>query len=78
MTLKIISAEKVEYTGEVESVMMPGVLGQFTVLDHHASMIAALGAGKIEYGAVKGEKSSRTIKGGIADIKNNVVSVCIY
>lgn len=78
MTLKIISAEKVEFTGDVESVTMPGVMGQFTVLDHHASMIAALDAGKIEYGAIKGDKDSRSIKGGIADIKNNVVSVCIY
>ena len=78
MTLKIISAEKEEFTGDVESVTMPGVMGQFTVLDHHASMIAALGAGEIEYGAIKGDKDSRSIKGGIADIKNNVVSVCIY
>lgn len=78
MTLKIISAEKVEYTGEVECVTMPGILGLFTVLDHHASMISALGAGTIEYGALHGNKESRSIKGGIADIKDNVVSVCIY
>ena len=78
MTLKIISAEKVEYTGEVESVTMPGVIGSFTVLDHHASMISALGAGNIEYGPKNGRKESRGIKGGIADIKDNVVSVCIY
>lgn len=78
MTLKIISAEKVEYTGEVEAVTMPGVQGLFTVLDHHAAMISALAAGKLLYGAVNGEKESRDIKGGIVDINNNVVSVCIY
>ena len=78
MTLKIISAEKVEYTGEVEAVTMPGVQGLFTVLDHHAAMISALAAGKLLYGAVNGEKESREIKGGIADIYINVVSVCIY
>lgn len=78
MTLKIISAAKVEFTGEVQCVTMPGVQGSFTVLDHHASMIAALSAGTMEYGDVGGSKESRTIQGGIADIKNNVVSVCIY
>ena len=57
---------------------MPGVQGLFTVLDHHAAMISALAAGKLLYGAVNGEKESRDIKGGIADINNNVVSVCIY
>lgn len=78
MTLKIISAEKVEYTGEVEAVTMPGVMGSFTVLDLHAAMISALGAGRLMYGAANGEKEGRDIKGGIADINNNVVSVCIY
>ena len=78
MTLKIISAEKVEYTGEVEAVTMPGVMGSFTVLDHQSAMISALSAGKLMYGAVNGEKESRDIKGGIADINDNVVSVCIY
>ena len=56
MTLKIISAEKVEYTGEVDAVTMPGVLGSFTVLDHHAAMISALAAGRLMYGAANGEK----------------------
>ena len=50
MTLNIISAEKVEFTGEVECVTMPGVEGSFSVLDHHAAMSSALGAGTIEYG----------------------------
>ena len=78
MTLNIISAEKVEFTGEVECVTMPGVEGSFSVLDHHAAMISALGAGTIEYGKAGGAKEARQIKGGIADINDNVVSVCIY
>lgn len=78
MTLNIISAEKVEYTGEVECVTMPGVEGSFSVLNHHAAMISALTAGTIEYGSAGGAKELRTIRGGIADIKDNVVSVCIY
>ena len=78
MTLKIISAAKVEFTGEVQCVTMPGVEGSFSVLDHHAAMISALGAGTIEYGKAGGAKESRQIKGGIADINDNVVSVCIY
>lgn len=78
MTLKIISAEKVEFTGVVEAVTLPGVNGSFTVLDHHAAMISALASGKMLYGAANGAKESREIKGGIADINDNVVSVCIY
>ena len=42
MTLNIISAEKVEFTGEVSKVTMPGALGLFTVLENHAALISSL------------------------------------
>ena len=45
MTLKIISADAVLYSGEVDSVTLPGVMGEFTVLRKHASLLAALAAG---------------------------------
>lgn len=77
MTLKIISAEKVEYIGEVELVSLPGAMGLFTVLENHASLISELVPGKIEY-AEKGQRKTMDIRGGIADIDNNVVSVCLY
>ena len=32
MTLKIISAEQIEFEGTVEQVTLPGVMGQFQVL----------------------------------------------
>ena len=46
MTLNIISAEKVEFTGEVSKVTMPGALGLFTVLENHAALISSLVAGR--------------------------------
>ena len=49
MTLKIISAEDVLFEGEVTLVALPGVMGQFTVLQNHATLISVLTAGNIEY-----------------------------
>ena len=49
----------------------------FQVLDNHAALIAALKAGVVTYVTEQGE-STRDIMGGVADIKNNVVSVCLY
>ncbi len=63
MTLKIISAEQIEFEGTVEQVTLPGVMGQFQVLKNHAALIAALKAGRMCY---------------VADVKDNVVSVCLY
>ncbi len=77
MTLKIISAEQIEFEGTVEQVTLPGVMGQFQVLNNHAALIAALQAGKMSYVAA-GNTVERDIHGGVADVKDNVVSVCLY
>ena len=45
MTLEIISAHEVTFSGEVNMVTMPGVLGSFTVLKNHAPLISVLAAG---------------------------------
>lgn len=78
MTLNIISAEKVEFTGEVTKVTLPGAMGLFTVLENHAALISSLVAGKMVYTTADGADEVVEIKGGIADINHNVVSVCLY
>ena len=77
MTLRIISAEQIEFEGTVEQVTLPGVMGQFQVLKNHAAIIAALKAGKMSYVAA-GKTVEQDIHGGVADVKDNVVSVCLY
>ncbi|MBR1552020.1 MAG: F0F1 ATP synthase subunit epsilon [Muribaculaceae bacterium] len=77
MTLKIISAEQIEFEGTVEQVTLPGLMGRFQVLKNHAALIAALTQGTVTWVA-DGRTESRDINGGVADVKNNVVSVCLY
>lgn len=77
MTLKIISADQIEFEGSVSSVTLPGVQGLFQVLDNHAALIAALQRGRVTY-VTDQQSCTRDIRGGVADIKNNVVSVCLY
>lgn len=77
MTLKVISAEAVLFEGEVDWVTLPGELGAFTVLRNHASLISTLVPGILRYGS-EGNEDEREIAGGVADVDNNVVSVCIY
>lgn len=78
MTLKIISAEKIEFEGTVKSVTLPGALGLFQVLNNHAALISSLMPGTMNYVLKEGKAETRKIAGGVADIKNNVVSVCLY
>lgn len=78
MTLELISAHEILFRGEAESVTLPGELGLFTVLKNHAPLISVLVPGKVTYRMSDDIEKSIDIKGGIADVENNVVSVCIY
>ncbi|MBR5087573.1 MAG: F0F1 ATP synthase subunit epsilon [Muribaculaceae bacterium] len=77
MTLKIISAEQIEFEGEVDQVTLPGALGSFQILNNHAALISSLVAGTMSY-VIGDNTEEREIKGGIVDVKDNVVSVCLY
>lgn len=77
MILKVISAEDVLFEGEVDSVTLPGAKGSFTVLHNHASLISTLDAGVIVYKSGGADKEIE-VSGGLVDVDNNVVSVCIY
>lgn len=77
MTLKIISAEDIIFEGEASAVHLPGALGAFTVLPGHASLISTLTPGHVRYTAQDGEHNV-DIEGGVADVDNNTVSVCVY
>lgn len=79
MTLKVISAEKILFEGEVNSVTLPGSLGSFTVLKNHASLISTLVPGTLSYRADEHtELEEVKIDGGVVNVDNNVVSVCVY
>ncbi len=40
LKLKIVSPERIEFTGEVQSVKVPGLIGNFEILTDHAPIIS--------------------------------------
>jgi F-type H+-transporting ATPase subunit epsilon len=76
LKLKIVSPERIEFEGEVTSVLVPGTLGQFEILVNHAPIISTLEKGKVVYVLDGGEKKSIDIIGGFVEVQKNVVSVC--
>lgn len=78
MTLEIISAHEVTFSGEVNSVSLPGQLGSFMVLKDHAPIISVLVKGNLKYADLNGNINEFPISGGIADVNNNKISVCVY
>jgi F-type H+-transporting ATPase subunit epsilon len=76
MILEILSAEEKIFSGEVDSVILPGVNGQFQVLNNHAPIVSSLSNGKIIY-SEKSKKNSLDIKGGIVEVLDNKVNALI-
>lgn len=89
MQLEIVTPEATLFKGEVTSVAVPGVDGEFQMLDNHAPIVSLLGKGNVKiYGNVNLDKSvsarfSRDEKGvtllpinsGTVEMNNNKVIV---
>ena len=76
LKLRIIAPDRSVYEGEVERVTLPGTLGSFTVLNRHAPIISSLENGVIVYNDANGQ-SDITVKSGFAEVKDNVLSICV-
>ena len=72
LKLKIVSPERIEFTGEVERVKVPGTRGQFEILKDRAPIISTLQKGIVEYDGQQLE-----VLGGFVEVQKNEVSICI-
>ena len=48
MNIKILTPELVVFEGEIESVLLPGELGVFHILNNHAPVVFSLKEGKVK------------------------------
>ncbi len=76
LTLRIVSPERVVYDGPVESVLVPGTMGSFEILNDHAPIISSLQPGLVEY-ATKDGKQQLMVNGGFVEVQKNRVSLCV-
>lgn len=77
LQLKVISPERIVYSGDVERVVVPGTIGEFEILDNHAPIISTLGKGRVSYTPVNGESVTLTVEGGFVEVQKNNVSLCV-
>ncbi|NJX15990.1 F0F1 ATP synthase subunit epsilon [Tamlana crocina] len=89
MYLEIVSPEATLFSGEVEAVTVPGLNGDFQMLNNHAAIVSSLKEGFIKIsGAVtlnadveehfsKGENNTTLLKinSGTVEMKDNKVIV---
>ena len=75
--LSIISAESKVFEGEVENILVPGMVGDFLVLSNHAPCISSIRPGFLEFSEGTSDKQRYFVSGGIIEIINNMVSVLV-
>jgi F-type H+-transporting ATPase subunit epsilon len=77
MELIVLTPEREIYHGVITSVKVPGISGQFEVLNNHAPIVAALGQGEVRILDQKGEKKIFNIQKGFIEVLRNEVSLLV-
>jgi len=75
LNLDIITAERVVFKGEVNSVTAPGKLGEFQILYNHAPFVSTLGIGRIKIVDSSGKEISFSVSNGILEVRNNKIII---
>lgn len=77
MKVTILTPEKNIFEGNAKSIILPGLGGQFEILDRHAPMIAALTKGVILLTDEKGQSQKFEISRGFCEVLKNEVSLLV-
>ena len=69
---EFVSPDKLQFRGQVESVLVPGSEGDFVVLKDHAPVMASLRPGVVAIGEAAGKETRFFVRGGFADASRSV------
>ncbi len=76
MQLDILTPDKKIFSGEVNSVSVPGTSGAFEVLNDHAAIISTLEKGPVRFKSKEGNQELN-ISGGVIEVNANKVVVLV-
>lgn len=74
--LEVITPEARICLETVEAVFLPGTLGEFEVLPHHAPIVSSLERGEIRY-RLDGKMHSIAIASGFVNFASDRMTVCV-
>ncbi|MCE7934696.1 MAG: F0F1 ATP synthase subunit epsilon [Chlorobi bacterium CHB2] len=73
--VEIVTPRRTVFQGEATLIALPGVVGPFQVLIHHAPLLTALEVGNIRIVSPEGKEEHFATSGGFVEVRNNVVTV---
>ena len=75
MQLDILTPDKALFSGEVESVTLPGSKGQFEILKNHAAIVSSLDKGSVKVKTTDGKTQLFEVNGGVVEVLDNKIVV---
>ena len=72
LTLKIVTPDGITYDSAAESVSLPTVTGEITILPHHVPLVTVLKAGEVRIKA-SGQEFALAVSSGVVEIRPNSV-----
>jgi F-type H+-transporting ATPase subunit epsilon len=76
LQLEIVTPEKIVVSREVNSVVAPGSLGEFGVLEGHVPFLTGIESGELRYATVS-ESVHLAVTSGFAEVSENKVSILV-
>ncbi|GAB1396019.1 MAG TPA: ATP synthase F1 subunit epsilon [Saprospiraceae bacterium] len=77
LKLIVLTPESEYFQGNVKSVKVPGVSGQFEILANHAALLSALSKGKVRIIKEDGQKETFEIESGFIEVLRNEVALLV-
>lgn len=74
MKFRLVTPEKIALETEIDSVTLPTVTGEVTILPHHAALVSQLGYGELTLRQASGEHLF-AVSGGFVSVTNDEVEV---
>jgi F-type H+-transporting ATPase subunit epsilon len=77
MKIDIVTPEKKVFEGDIQSLMAPGIEGEFGVLPGHAPFATILAPGVVDIKPKEGEHEMMAVSGGYIEVSNDKVILLV-
>ncbi len=77
MNLIVLTPDERLYEGQVQRISVPGVEGEFEVLENHAPLVSSLASGTINVTTENRDTESWNINSGFIEVLDNKVSLLV-
>jgi F-type H+-transporting ATPase subunit epsilon len=75
LVAELISPERVMFAGEVQSVVLPGVEGDMTILPGHAPLMTMLHPGFVFARDAEGKARRAFVRGGMVEVTGSTITI---